>query len=128
MENTASDNAFRMRSAHGPRDQQACWNSSPVSDLLVVRLLRCTSRAARQIFLNLQLRSILLSRDQMSPAKELAQPWMVQVARANWLRNSSASASGLSIFRASRCLMRALRVCGPEPTRMWRKGLSLGET
>lgn len=64
----------------------------------------------------------------MSPAIELAQPWMVQVARANCLRNWLASASGWSALRASRWLDSPLRVCGPYPCRMCRNGLSIGET
>lgn len=53
---------------------------------------------------------IWLYRDQMFPASALAQPWMVQVARANWLRNRSASALGLLVLKDFKWLDRAWRV------------------
>ncbi|KAG7258748.1 hypothetical protein CRUP_012127 [Coryphaenoides rupestris] len=64
----------------------------------------------------------------MGPARELAQPWMVQVARANWFWKASGSESVPPMRKASRWSSRACSVCVPEPTTTWRKGLSRRDT
>lgn len=71
---------------------------------------------------------ISLSKDQISPARSLAQPWMVQVRRANLFKIWSTSRVALPSITSFKSFSRSEAVCHPLPKKIWRNGTSLRET